>query len=1511
MALPNSTNDVTSRKLGAVIDNLWTKIKSTFVKKSGDVMTGRLTLENPLSQVFIGTGTAASSASGTYYPAKWNYDLGISTPTEGDQMVIKLPVAGHDYGVYISTDNGTTYFPVARNTGANRLTTQYPNGAYVCVVFEAYVSGSSGSGQVNDIFPVAGGTARKSITTGCWRVINDYDSGNTICQLRTENGRFYAGATGCNPYSLVCLDKDGKYSMLISSGSGTGTSKTINTAGKFKLNPVILYYSANNTTAANALVSSTYATFVAYQQIDTRYSHNYTTTFTANSPLYIECTIDEDGYWSPTTKCITQTLERGKYYIYLGQTYSTAYQLSLAPAHPVYYYDGTNLTEVPRLSKADRTKLDGIASGATKVEASTTNGKIKINGTDTTVYTHPAQTAYSAKGSATKVPKITTDSTGHVTGIEEVTISGVTPASHSHGNIANGGTLTDTAAAAAGNDYVVIRDADNAKIQTSTIKGTDVADAVSKKHSHSTLTLSTTAQAYDGSHTLALPSTDPYTSARTPASHTHGNITNAGTITADTAIASGTKIATVGTDNKVSRSPISFDGSTTTKALTQKGTWESFAKSGDITTAIQALDVSSAGGDGKYISAISETDGKISATATTMDTTPTASSTKAVTSGGIKTVIDKKVDIANASLEGQSTTILAQVQSLASSQIHYKRFYTTSDGGSANISDKPTGTTNAGFVLEAYCNRYVSSSDWRYVVLCYVQANRPKIAWIKNGDTSISWQDLNTNTDTKVTQTADNSSTGTGFEVLFSATADNTTRTEASRKSSKLTFQPSTGTLTATKFSGPLTGNVTGNCSGSSGSCTGNSATATTANDYNPATGTIKTAISTINTTLNNFSSRINLLDSNNPTRVVDTSATVGDVTSLVTDGYLPIVAYSNSWYIYGGTDDGTHYFYSPTRRTTMDCVEMKWLKCAPGPQSSTLWSPVSESIPTHAGTDLAIGTDSSGKLVVRVNTTGTASGTHAFAEGEGTTASGACSHAEGCTATASGVQSHAEGYLTTASAPNSHAEGSKTSATKAFSHAEGLEGTAEGKDSHAEGYYGVASGTASHAEGSRSRALGVSAHSEGGGTVAAGKDSHAEGLGGDAGNNYVRTVLSAAHADGATTWVIPKTTGTTSLARQGNGFILFTGDSNDSSENSVTSTAIIANVTEPSSSTYSITLTSAISGAYAAGQVVWLSSTGAFGMAAHAEGQFTVAAGDASHAEGYNTKAYGTYAHAEGANTLAAYSESHAEGYGTTATAYYAHAEGLNTTASASAAHAEGYNTVANADYSHAEGNESKALNHSAHAEGVGTVAYSPAMHAAGMYNSTVTGAARVTGWGTDNNNRADIEVLSTNGDLTLGGKLQVKSIPNGGGNVLLNSGEYTGTGIGYLQLGTGRFIRSYTNGSTPIIDFTDRPGGSGTVGIPVRASQFIGELAPVMSNYTATTYNFNDFTSPGTYYINAADASTNKPNSGKQVLLVFNYAQGSSSVIYQISLGYYIKARRKYNDAAWTNWAQLGTVS
>lgn len=64
---------------------------------------------------------------------------------------------------------------------------------------------------------------------------------------------------------------------------------------------------------------------------------------------------------------------------------------------------------------------------------------------------------------------------------------------------------------------------------------------------------------------------------------------------------------------------------------------------GDIADAIGDLDVPSVGGAGEYIESISEADGKITAVKQTMDTTPTANSSKACTSGGIKAYVDNQV----------------------------------------------------------------------------------------------------------------------------------------------------------------------------------------------------------------------------------------------------------------------------------------------------------------------------------------------------------------------------------------------------------------------------------------------------------------------------------------------------------------------------------------------------------------------------------------------------------------------------------------------------------------------------------------------------------------------------------------------------------------------------------------------------------------------------------------------------------------------------------------------------
>lgn len=172
----------------------------------------------------------------------------------------------------------------------------------------------------------------------------------------------------------------------------------------------------------------------------------------------------------------------------------------------------------------------------------------------------------------------------------------------------------------------------------------------------------------------------------------------------------------------------------------------------------------------------------------TLDTAPTANSTKAITSGGVKAELDKKAGtaVATTSANGlMSSTDKSKLDGITESAdaVSFTRSL-TSGTKVGTITINGTGT-------DIYCH---------------------------------------TNTDTKVAQNND-TSTNANLPILVSATADSTTARTGTVKyvNGKAYINPSTGLLTATKFKGPLEGNVTGNCSGSSGSCTGNSATATKA----------------------------------------------------------------------------------------------------------------------------------------------------------------------------------------------------------------------------------------------------------------------------------------------------------------------------------------------------------------------------------------------------------------------------------------------------------------------------------------------------------------------------------------------------------------------------------------------------------------------------------------------------------------------------------------------------------
>ncbi len=101
-----------------------------------------------------------------------------------------------------------------------------------------------------------------------------------------------------------------------------------------------------------------------------------------------------------------------------------------------------------------------------------------------------------------------------------------------------------------------------------------------------------------------------------------------------------------------------------------------------------------------------------------------------------------------------------------------------------------------------------------------------------NGSANINLPGVNTggNQDTSgtaaiaTTVTVADESSDTSCNILFATAA---TGNLAPKSGTNLTFNSSSGVLTATGFAGALTGNVTGDASGSSGSCTGNAATAT------------------------------------------------------------------------------------------------------------------------------------------------------------------------------------------------------------------------------------------------------------------------------------------------------------------------------------------------------------------------------------------------------------------------------------------------------------------------------------------------------------------------------------------------------------------------------------------------------------------------------------------------------------------------------------------------------------
>ena len=320
-----SFTDTSTPQTNSISNSGYSGVDSSKLPLVGGTMAGRIVSAKPNKLIITGTGTAGqdkgSEVSPRYFPAKWTYDTGI-TAENGDIINIKLPVAGHDYGVYVSIDNGTTYYPVVLN-GTTRLTTQFGNGTNILLQLDTSASAAN-------MFAINGGDNRTTVTGGAWRVINYYDANNYVRQYPTSDNKEYrvlfsTNANDNDETNFIRKDADFKYNP---------SANTL-TVGKIA-NGAKVNFTSDDTTDANAtswtsvtkVDSATDITFATFFQRITqmfknvRYLYNkLNETNTAESILYASPTTE--GVYQNYT--LSKSIANYKLLIFEPRFYSNVY----------------------------------------------------------------------------------------------------------------------------------------------------------------------------------------------------------------------------------------------------------------------------------------------------------------------------------------------------------------------------------------------------------------------------------------------------------------------------------------------------------------------------------------------------------------------------------------------------------------------------------------------------------------------------------------------------------------------------------------------------------------------------------------------------------------------------------------------------------------------------------------------------------------------------------------------------------------------------------------------------------------------------------------------------------------------------------------------------------------------------------------------------------------------------------------------------------------------------------
>lgn len=421
--LTNYVDTLSSTGSGNFVTNV-TKSGKTITVTKGNLPTAT---DSTAGIVKLGSATAATATAETVSTAA-NRTYAVQANSNG-QLVVNVPWT--DAGTALTFEDGHAYNPSTNPAATVESITSRIDAMDATV-------GSTGGTNVSATITEANGV----ITGFTFNTDNTENKNNKVSSWQTTPDN-----THYPTEKLVKDALDGKATSAQGAKADTAVqSVTINGGSNLKSGTGVNLPLA--TTSTDGVMSSADKTKLEGIATGAEVNQNAFSNIKVGST-----TIEAD------TKTDTLTLSAGNY-------------ITLTP-------DATN----DKITIASNLTSKAAASGGTDVSLVTTDEKYVWNSKQDALDT---QTAYTSKGTATKVPQITTNTYGQVTGITEVEITGVTPAAHSHGNITNTGTITATSASIgiAAGDALLFTDSNNGNLivkSSATFDGSTTTKALTQK----------------------------------------------------------------------------------------------------------------------------------------------------------------------------------------------------------------------------------------------------------------------------------------------------------------------------------------------------------------------------------------------------------------------------------------------------------------------------------------------------------------------------------------------------------------------------------------------------------------------------------------------------------------------------------------------------------------------------------------------------------------------------------------------------------------------------------------------------------------------------------------------------------------------------------------------------------------------------------------------------------------------------------------------------------------------